>query len=129
VEDSEAVRLFIERAAAASPCLPLSEKNLAIITSVCQHLDGIPLAIELAAARLRLLNLDQIADSMGNVFGLLVGDRRSVQPRHKTLRALIDWSYQLLSPGEQALLRRLSVFAGGWTLPAAAAITSMPVRR
>jgi predicted ATPase len=122
VEASEAVRLFIERAAAASPGFALSEKNAAAITKICLHLDGIPLAIELAAARLRLLSLDQIVDNIGNVFGLLSGNRRSVQPRHKTLKALIDWSYQLLSPGEQILLRRLSVFAGGWTLPAAESV-------
>lgn len=121
-EASEAVQMFVDRAAAAAPGFCLTEKNAAVLIKICRCLDGIPLAIELAAARLRISSLEEMAGHLDDVFGFLTGSRRSAQPRHKTLKALIEWSYQLLSPGEQALLRQLSVFAGGWTLPAAEAL-------
>ena len=92
---------------------------LAAIAQVVSRLDGIPLAIELAAARLRLLSVEQIALRLNDAFRLLTGGSRTVLPRHQTLRALIDWSYNLLSEAERILLRRLSVFAGSWTLEAA----------
>lgn len=119
---SEAVRLFIERAQTASPGFTLTETNAAPILEICQRLDGIPLAIELAAARLRVLSVGQIAVRLNDVFRLLTGGIRTSLPRHQTLRALIDWSYNLLSEDEHILLQRLSVFYGGWTLEAAEAI-------
>ncbi|MBI4928435.1 MAG: hypothetical protein HY835_11760, partial [Anaerolineae bacterium] len=112
----EAVRLFIERAADVSPGLALTEENAGWIAQIGQRLDGIPLAIELAAARTRLLTVEQIATRLDNLFHLLTSGNRAVLPRHQTLRACFDWSYNLLSPAESALLRQLSVFQGGWTL-------------
>ena len=92
------------------------------MAQVCQRLDGIPLAIELAAARVKALPVEQIAARLDDRFRLLTGGSRTALPRQQTLRALIDWSYDLLSEAERALLRRLSVFAGGWTLEAAEAV-------
>jgi predicted ATPase/class 3 adenylate cyclase/DNA-binding CsgD family transcriptional regulator len=115
----EAVRLFVERAAQASPTFLLTATNAPVIARICSRLDGIPLAIELAAARVRLLSVDQIAARLADSFRLLTGGSRTVLPRHQTLKALIDWSYNLLSPPERTLLVTLSVFAGGWTLEAA----------
>jgi predicted ATPase/transcriptional regulator with XRE-family HTH domain/tetratricopeptide (TPR) repeat protein len=115
----EALRLFTERAQTSSPGFSLNEVNAALTARVCQRLDGIPLAIELAAARVRLLSLEQIASRLEADFHLLTGGSRTALPRHQTLKALIDWSYNLLSEKERRLLRRLSVFAGGWTLEAA----------
>lgn len=115
----EAVRLFTERAQTNSPGLSLSEANAALMARVCQRLDGIPLAIELAAARVRFLSMEQIASRLEADFHLLTGGSRTALPRHQTLKALIDWSYNLLTEKERRLLLRLSVFAGGWTLEAA----------
>ena len=115
----EAVRLFVERAAQASPGFILTVANAALIARICSRLDGIPLAIELAAARVRLLSVDQIAARLDDAFRLLTGGSRTVLPRHQTLKALIDWSYNLLSPPERILLARLSVFCCGWSLEAA----------
>ena len=115
----EAVRLFLERAAQVAPGVALTTANSAAIAQVCHRLDGIPLAIELAAARVRLLTVEQIAARLDNTFRLLTGGSRAVLPRQQTLKAMIDWSYDLLSPKERLLLQRLSVFAGGWTLEAA----------
>jgi len=93
--------------------------NAPAIAAVCQRLDGIPLAIELAAARVKVLAVEQIASRLDDRFRLLTGGSRIVLPRHQTLRAAIDWSYDLLPESERMLLRRLSVFAGGWTLDSA----------
>jgi predicted ATPase/class 3 adenylate cyclase len=115
----EAVRLFVERAVFAQPRFSLTGSNALVVAQVCQRLDGIPLAIELAAARVKVLSVDQIAQRLDDRFRLLTGGSRSALPRQQTLRATIDWSYNLLSDAERILLRRLSVFAGGWTLVAA----------
>ncbi len=118
----EAVQLFVDRARLARPEFIITSQNAQAIAQICQRLDGIPLAIELAAARVNVLGVEQIAARLTNVFRLLTGGRRTALPRQQTLRALMDWSYNLLSDQEGALLRRLSVFAGGWTLEAAEAI-------
>ncbi len=120
----DAVRLFVERARAASPGFELSEANGSAVGEISRRLDGIPLALELAAARVRLLGAGQISVRLGDAFRLLTGGSRTVLPRHQTLRAMIDWSYNLLSEEERRLLRELAVFAGGWTLEAAEAICS-----
>jgi predicted ATPase len=117
--DLPAVRLFLDRARAVRPDLDLGEKNLAHIADVCRRLDGLPLSIELAAARIRSLNPADLAARIGDRFGLLTAPRSTMVARHRTLRAVVDWSYTLLSPAEQRLLARLSVFAGGFTLAAA----------
>ena len=118
----EAVQLFVDRARLALPDFAVTSDNAGAITQICQRLDGIPLAIELAAARVGVLGVEQIAARLGNAFRLLTGGSRTALPRQQTLRALMDWSYNLLSEAERSLLRRLSVFAGGWTLEAAEAI-------
>jgi predicted ATPase/class 3 adenylate cyclase/Flp pilus assembly protein TadD len=118
----EAIRLFVERATTVSPGFTLTEANAPAILQVCQRLDGIPLAIELAAARVKLLQVAEIAQRLDDRFHLLTGGSRAALPRHQTLRASIDWSYELLSAPEGTLLQRLSVFAGGWTLEGAEAI-------
>jgi predicted ATPase len=118
----EAVRLFLDRASLANPHFLLTEDNAPAIAQVCYRLDGIPLAIELAAARVRGLSVEQIAVRLNDRFRLLISGSRTALPRHQTLRALIDWSHDLLSDPEGALLRRLSVFAGGWTLEAAESV-------
>jgi predicted ATPase/class 3 adenylate cyclase len=118
----EAIRLFTERATAIQPAFRLTPANAAVVAAVCRRLDGIPLAIELAAARLRALSVDQIAARLDERFSLLTGGGRTALPRTQTLRGTLDWSYDLLSHKEQALLRRLAVFAGGWTLEAAEAV-------
>lgn len=118
----EAVRLFVERAAAVSPDFVITEENAPAVAQICRQLDGIPLAIELAAARLRMMPVEQIEARLDNAFRLLSGGARTALPRHQTLQALMDWSYDLLTVSEQVLLRRLAVFAGGWTLEAAESI-------
>ena len=115
----EAVRLFVERATSALPTFRFSAGNAAAVASVCTRLDGIPLALELAAARVRVLTPEQIDRRLDDRFRLLSGGSRTALPRQQTLRALVDWSYDLLEPDEQTLLGRLSVFSGGWTLDAA----------
>ena len=100
----------------------LAPGNVAAVAHICRRLDGIPLAIELAAARVRVLTLDQIAARLDDRFALLTGGSRTALPRQQTLQASIDWSYELLSDAEQTLLRRLAPFAGGWTLDAAEAV-------
>lgn len=119
--ESEAVSLFLERARAANNSFTLSEQNRAAVLEICRQLDGIPLAIELAAARVRMLSPAEITTRLSDRFRLLTGGPRTSERRQQTLRALIDWSYVLLSEPEQALFRSLSVFAGGWTLEAAEA--------
>jgi len=110
-----ALRLFADRAAASLPGFAIGPANAGAVASLCRALDGIPLAIELAAARVRALSVEQIAERLGDRFALLTTGHRAAPPRHRTLRATIDWSHDLLNPEEQVLLRRLSVFAG-WSL-------------
>jgi predicted ATPase/class 3 adenylate cyclase len=119
---SEAVQLFVDRAVAGQSTFAVTPQNAPAIAQVCRRLDGIPLAIELAAARVRSLPVEQITARLDDRFRLLTGGSRTALPRQQTLRALIDWSYDLLAETERALLRRLSVFAGGWTLQAAEAV-------
>jgi len=118
------VQLFVERAQSVSPPFRLIRDNSRAVAQICRRLDGIPLALELAAARVKALSVEQIAARLDDRFRLLTGGSRTALPRQQTLRALIDWSYDLLTPEEQVLLRRLSVFAGGWTLEAAEAVCS-----
>lgn len=118
----DAVRLFVERAGLSQPGFDLTDENAPMIGRICAHLDGIPLAIELAAARLASLSVDAIATRLDRRFQLLTGGTRTALSRHQTLRAAMEWSYDLLSEPERALLRRLSVFAGGFTLEAAQAL-------
>lgn len=118
----EAIGLFADRAAAALPEFRVTETNARALVQVCHRLDGIPLAIELAAARVRALPVEQIAERLDDRFHLLTGGSLTALPRQQTLRALIDWSYILLSEQEQTALRCISIFAGGWTLEAAEAV-------
>jgi predicted ATPase/class 3 adenylate cyclase len=120
--DYEAIRLFLDRAAAVKPDFTLADATAPAVVQICQRLDGLPLAIELAAARVRTLSVEQITAHLDERFRLLTGGRRTALPRHQTLRGLIDWSYGLLSEAERELFRRVSVFVGGWTLGAAAAV-------
>jgi predicted ATPase/DNA-binding SARP family transcriptional activator len=122
LEKYDALRLFIARAASSQPEFGLNTSNAGDILQICQRLDALPLALELAAARVRTLSVHQIAARLDNVFSLLVGGSRTALPRHQNLQALIDWSYRLLSEDEQKLFRRLSVFEGGWTLEAAVVV-------
>ncbi len=118
----ESAQLFIERASAANPRFVLTDQNCAAVAQICRRLDGIPLAIELAAARVTAFSPEQIASHLDDRFRLLTGGSRTALPRQQTLRALIDWSYELLSDDERTLLRKLSVFANGWTFEAAEAV-------
>ncbi len=115
----ESVRLFVDRAVAVRPEFRMTDANAAAIAHVCHRLDGVPLAIELAAARVRAMTAEQIAARLDDRFRLLTGGSRTALPRQQTLRALIDWSWDLLSDVERVLLRRLAVFVGGWMLEAA----------
>lgn len=119
VRASEGVQLFLERAQAVQPDFSLNPQNAASIVEIVLRLDGIPLALELAAARLRMLTVEQIAGRLNDRFRLLTGGRRTALPRQQTLQALIDWSWFLLDEQERVLLRRLSVFSGGWALEVA----------
>ncbi|MGH3901975.1 MAG: ATP-binding protein [Pseudonocardiaceae bacterium] len=121
---SDAVSLFIDRATQVHPNFAITAANAPAVAQICHDLDGIPLAIELAAARVRVLAPAQIARALSDRFRLLTGGARTVMPRHQTLAASIDWSHDLLDDGERAVLRRLSVFAGGWTLDAAEQVCS-----
>ena len=122
LEQVESVRLFVERAAAAKPGFALTGDNASFLAQICQRLDGIPLALELAAARVKVLSPEQISSRLDDRFRLLTGGSRTALPRQQTLRAMMDWSYSLLSEEEKTLFRRLAVFAGGWTLEAAEAV-------
>ncbi|MGK2962550.1 MAG: protein kinase domain-containing protein, partial [Gemmatimonadaceae bacterium] len=115
----ESVRLFTDRAVIASPGFALTEANAATIAEICRRLDGIPLAIELAAARTKVLSVEQIRARLDDRFRLLSGTSRGVLPRHQTLTATIQWSYEQLPDDERRLFRFFSIFAGGWTLSAA----------
>ena len=114
-----AVQLFVERATAARPEFSITDANAGAVAEICHRLDGIPLALELAAARLRSMSVEAIAARLSDRFRLLTGGDRTAQPRQQTLRALIDWSHDLLEEQERILFRRLAVFAGGFTLDAA----------
>jgi non-specific serine/threonine protein kinase len=118
----ESIRLFVERATASRPGFALTPGNAAAVAQICARLDGIPLAIELAAARVKVLSVDEIATRLADRFRLLTLGSRSAPARHQTLRAALDWSFDLLNEKERLLLQRLSVFAGGWTLGAAEAV-------
>jgi predicted ATPase/class 3 adenylate cyclase len=120
----DAVRLFVERARASRPDFAMTGQNASAVVQLCHRLDGIPLAMELAAARVRALSVEQIEARLGDRFALLTSGNRMALPRHQTLRATIDWSYDLLTEAERVSLRRLSVFADGWTLEAAERVTS-----
>ncbi len=118
----EAVLLFADRTALVKPDFAVTDANASVLCRLCNRLDGIPLALELAAARVRALPLEQIEFRLNDRFRLLTGGSRTALPRQQTLRALIDWSYDLLGEQERTLLRRLAVFAGGWTLEAAESV-------
>ena len=120
----ESVRLFIDRTLLVAPHFVVDKDNAPFIAQICYRLDGIPLAIELAASRVKLLSVEQIASRLDDAFRLLTGGSRTALPRQQTLRALIDWSYNLLSEHEKILFRRLAVFAGGWTMEAAESVCS-----
>jgi non-specific serine/threonine protein kinase len=115
----EALRLFVERASFSQPGFVMTESNASVVAQVCSRLDGIPLAIELAAARVTGLSVEQIASRLDDRFRLLTAGSRTALPRHQTLRATMDWSYALLTEPERVLLSRVAVFAGGFTLGAA----------
>jgi non-specific serine/threonine protein kinase len=122
VAASPSVRLFVDRAASVVPDFKLTPKNAPAIVKVCQRLDGIPLALELAAARVKTISPDEIALRLGDRFRLLTGGSRTALPRHQTLRAAIDWSYHLLGGLEGVLFRRLSLFCGSFSLEAAESV-------
>jgi len=119
---SEAVQLFVNRAASIAPHFALETENAAWVSEICRRLDGMPLAIELAAARVRTLSVQQIAQRLDDRFHLLTGGSRTADPRQQTLAATLDWSYALLSEPERKILQRLSTFSGGATLEAAEAV-------
>ncbi len=125
----ESVRLFVERARARNPLFSLSPKNALAVAGICNRLEGIPLAIELAAARVDTLSVEQISQRLGGSLRLLTRGGRTTVPRHQTLKGTLDWSHQLLSEDEKKLFGRLSVFAGGWTLEAAEAVGRVKVSR
>src|SRR5262249_14432356 len=118
------VLLFVERAQAVKTDFTLTDSNASALASVCHRLDGIPLAIELAAARIRSMTIEELGKRLDDRFRILTGGSRTALPRQQTLRAMIDWSYNLLEESQKVLLARLSVFAGGWTLEAAEAVCS-----
>jgi predicted ATPase/DNA-binding CsgD family transcriptional regulator len=121
----ESARLFVERTTAVKPTFALTEQNALAVAQTCYRLDGIPLAIELAAARAKVLPVEQIADRLEDSFKLLSAGSRTAMPRHRTLHATMDWSHELLLEEERTLFRRLSVFAGGFTLEAAESVCAV----
>jgi predicted ATPase/DNA-binding CsgD family transcriptional regulator len=121
-EKSESVQLFVVRASAAVPTFSLTEQNGGWVAEICRRLDGMPLAIELAAARVKMLDVEDILQRLDDVFRVLTEGSRTALPRHKTLQSAIDWSYNLLTDSEQTMLKRLSVFAGGWTVEASESV-------
>jgi predicted ATPase/class 3 adenylate cyclase len=130
IEQYEAARLFVERVKAVRPEFHATDATARVIGEICTRLDGIPLAIELAAARTRSMSVESVAAHLDDRFALLTGGDRTALPRQQTLRALIDWSFDLLSEQERAAFRRLAVFAGGWTLEAAEQVVAgAPVER
>jgi predicted ATPase/class 3 adenylate cyclase len=121
---SEAAQMFMERVRLQEPGFVLTERQVAAVTSICNHLDGIPLALELAAARVHSLSIDEINVRLKDRFKLLTGGSRSALPRQQTLRATLDWSYELLASQERVVLDRLAIFFGGFTLEAASIVAS-----
>ena len=119
-----AVKLFEQRAQLVRPSFRITDENAAAVLTICQRLDGLPLAIELAAARMRILSSAQLAERMDDIFAVLVGGARSAPARHQALRATLDWSYDLLDSDERATFRRLATFFGGFTLHAAERIAA-----
>jgi len=117
-----AVMLFADRAAAADTRFALSDDTVPIVAEICQHLDGIALAIELAAARVKVMSIPHLAERLAERFRVLTGGNRAALPRQQTLRALIDWSYDLLAEREKVLFRSMCIFAGGWTLETASEV-------
>ncbi len=124
IRHSEAVQLFVERVRRQLPDFELTPDRAPAVAEVCIHLDGIPLALELAAARTRSLSVEQINARLGERFRLLTGGSRTALPRQQTLRATLDWSYDLLAEDERVVLRRLSVFPGSFNIEAASAVAS-----
>jgi predicted ATPase/class 3 adenylate cyclase len=122
VQQFGAIALFVERASAAYTRFSVTDSAMPVIAEICRRLDGIPLAIELAAARVKILTIPNLAKRLDDRFKILTGGSRSALPRQKTLTALIDWSYDLLSPQERSMLARVSIFAGGFGLDAATAV-------
>jgi predicted ATPase len=120
--DYESVRLFAERAVLAASAFEITERNVRTVIDICQRLDGIPLAIELAAARLDLFKVEELCSQLDRSFDLLTTHTRSVLPRHQTMRTCIEWGWNLLGDAEQDFVRKLAVFSGGWTLQAAQAL-------
>jgi predicted ATPase len=120
----DAVSLFIDRAQQVRPHFTITTDSASAVAQICYDLDGIPLAIELAAARVRMMAPEQICRALSDRFRLLTGGARTVMPRQQTLQASLDWSYELLSAEERTLLRRLAVFVSGWTLEAAEHVCS-----
>ena len=118
----DAVKLFVERAVQADFCV--TSENAPAVARICQQLDGIPLALELAAVRVRSLPTERISAALDDRFGLLAARRRGVVPRHETLRASVDWSHELLGPEERVLFRRLGIFAGGFGIDAADSVAA-----
>jgi predicted ATPase/DNA-binding CsgD family transcriptional regulator len=124
LQQSEAIGLFLDRAQLAEPSFQMSPDNAAAVAQLCRRLEGIPLAIELAAARIGLMSPDQMLERLQDRFGLLTGGSRTSPIRHRTLQSALDWSYDLLGDRERALFRRLSVFAGSFSLEAIEAVCS-----
>src|SRR5215217_8739793 len=124
LETCESVRLFVERARQRDPSFVLTLRNAQAVSQVCRRLEGIPLAIELAAARMGVLSAEQLSSRLEDSLKLLTRGERTAEPRHRSLRATLEWSHELLSDHERALFRRLAVFAGGWTLEAAEEVCS-----
>ncbi|MEV6494848.1 BTAD domain-containing putative transcriptional regulator, partial [Actinoplanes sp. NPDC051633] len=122
VAGTDAVQLIVERVAAASPAFTLTDANSGAIAQICRRLDGLPLALELAAASIQALGADRVARGLDDRFRLLVRGSRTALPRHQTLQAIVDWSYELLDAAHRDLFDRLAVFVGGFTLPAAEAV-------
>jgi predicted ATPase len=129
LQDFASIKLFNERASNAKSGFVLDERNASSVAQICRRLDGIPLAIELAAARIKVLSAVEIAARLDDRFSLLTAGSRTAIPRHQTLRATIDWSYDLLTERERSLLRRLSVFLGGFTLEAVEVVCSQGMKR
>ena len=119
---SEAIRLFSARARMVDPSFRITTDNVAVVSTICIRLDGLPLAIQLAAARVRVLSVQQIAERLNNRFEFLTNNQRSARPQHTTLRETVEWSYSLLQRSERQLFNRLAVFVGGWSLEAAETI-------
>jgi predicted ATPase/DNA-binding SARP family transcriptional activator len=117
--ESDAVRFFVHRAQLVLPSFRLAEDNASAVAQICRRLDGLPLAIELAAARMRMLSVEQLAERLDDIFAVLAGGARTAPHRHQALRATLDWSHDLLDDDERAVFRRLAVFSGGFTLTAA----------